>query len=137
VAAVGAHGVRRLLARGTVMGQERRHEVFDDGEWSLAFLDGGYSHAMRKRPGEGVFRVEEERGGSTVGATADAALIEAAARALAPVAGRWLYARVDGVVTARGFRLMELEMLEPSLFLVRSPDAPARFADAIAHVLND
>jgi hypothetical protein len=53
---------------------------------------------------------------------------------LEAVPGPWLYARVDGVVTAGGFLLMELEMLEPSLFLDREVGAPARLADAIERV---
>ena len=43
----------------------------------------------------------------------------------------WLYARVDLVQSETGVRLMELEMLEPDLFLRHHPEAAGRFARAI------
>ena len=46
-----------------------------------------------------------------------------------------IYARVDGVVDEGRFLLMELELIEPALFLADHPAAPSRFADAIANAL--
>ena len=63
-------------------------------------------------------------------------VIAAAERVLGAVSGPWLYARVDGVETRDGFLLMELEMLEPLLFLELDPGAPGRFADAIVAVVE-
>ena len=106
-------------------------EIQTGGEWSLIFLQGRYSHSVRKRPAGADFRVQTEFGGSAITEPAPAAVVDAAAAVLEAVEGAWLYARVDGIATARGFVLMELEMLEPMLFFGRDPQAPARFADAL------
>ncbi|HYG63391.1 MAG TPA: hypothetical protein VEL74_12475, partial [Thermoanaerobaculia bacterium] len=96
------------------------------------------SHAVIKRPKSGDFRVQIDHGGSAAPADPPAAVLERAERILAAVAGPWLYARVDGCVLSgrRGFHLMELEMLEPSLFFAQDPLAPGRFAAALAGVLG-
>ncbi|HEY7504807.1 MAG TPA: hypothetical protein VH700_11945 [Gemmatimonadales bacterium] len=104
-------------------------EIQSRGELSLVFLDGWYSHAVRKRPVTGEFRVQADFGGSLETATpADdtigfgEAVLEAAARP-------WLYARVDLVETDAGPVLMELELIEPDLFL--TPEGAARLAEAL------
>ena len=123
------------LGHGEAMLQRFVPQIEKEGEWSLVFLGGEYSHAMLKRPAPGDFRVQEEFGGSSAAADAPEELRESAARVLAAVDGPWLYARVDGVRADGGLLLMELEMLEPLLFLGEHPRAPGRFADAIAEVL--
>ena len=95
------------------------------------FFDGAFSHAVIKRPREGDFRVQEEYGGRARSMTPPADRVDAAARYLAVSPEPPLYARVDGVETPAGFLLLELELLEPALFLSIDPAAPRRFADAI------
>lgn len=106
-------------------------EAIHDGEWSLIFLGGRFSHAVLKRPKPGDFRVQNDFGGSAAVVEPDPALVDAAARVLAAVDEPWLYARVDGVVVDGRFQLMELEMTEPSLFLELVPEAAERMADAV------
>ena len=110
-------------------------EVVEDGEWSLLFFGGSFSHAVLKRPCAGDFRVQADFGGRAEAAEPPSAVVDAAARALRTaeeVVGEPLaYARVDGVVSGGSFLLMELEAIEPSLFLYAHPDAPARFARAV------
>jgi glutathione synthase/RimK-type ligase-like ATP-grasp enzyme len=102
-----------------------------DGEWSLVFFDGGFSHAVLKRPRPGDFRVQGEYGGRATAEVASPALIEQARRILDLLPERPLYARVDGVQTASGFLLLELELLEPALFFAADSAAADRFADAL------
>ena len=123
------------LNQGELLVQPFLAEIETAGEWSLMFLGGNFSHAVRKRPVPGDFRVQSEYGGSAVAERAPPSVIAAAERALSAVEGPWLYARIDGVETRDGFLLMELEMLEPLLFLRRAPAAPARFADALITLL--
>jgi glutathione synthase/RimK-type ligase-like ATP-grasp enzyme len=106
-------------------------EVVSAGEWSLIFFDGRFSHAVVKRPAVGDFRVQEQFGGSKTEADASPALIEQAARVLTAAREQTLYARVDGVVRAGQFQLLELELVEPSLFFDVVPAAAERFADAV------
>lgn len=111
-------------------------ELVSGGEWSLLFFRGQYSHAVLKRPQSGDFRVQEEFGGVASGAPAPAEVVAAAERALAVVPEQLLYARVDGVVRNGGLELMELELVEPSLFLESEPGAAERFASAVSEVLG-
>lgn len=106
-------------------------EVQTDGEWSLIFFSGAFSHAVLKRPRPGDFRVQNDFGGTAHPATPPESIIEQAADILAAVKEPWLYARVDGVIRGGRFLLMELEMTEPSLFLGTDAGAPRRFAEAM------
>ena len=135
---------RDLCARapGGVLVQPFMEEITRDGEWSLIFIDGTYSHAAIKRARAGDFRVQREHGGTYEAARPSAALIESASRALAAGAARagvalgdLAYARVDGIVrvidgTDHLF-LMELELIEPNLFFLQHPEAADRMADAL------
>ena len=107
-------------------------EVVSDGELSLLFFDGEFSHAVIKRPATGDYRVQSEFGGTSERIDPDAALIASAKRALSAVAGlghaNVAYARVDGVIVGGRFLLMELEMIEPFLHLAARPEAAERFA---------
>ena len=110
-------------------------DVTRAGEWSLIYFNGIFSHAVIKRPAPGDFRVQEEFGGWAEPHVPSAALLEQAQHALRQAPGRPLYARVDGVDVAGRFMLMELELIEPSLFLGTDPQAADRFARAIlAHL---
>ena len=111
-------------------------EVVSDGEWSLLYFAGKFSHAVIKRPAAGDYRVQGEHGGSVEPAIPSVATLAAADRALAAVAslghGDHSYARVDGVVHARQFLIMELELVEPFLFLAAHPNAAERLAQDVA-----
>jgi hypothetical protein len=123
------------LHRGPgVMIQKFMDSIATDGEWSLIFFAGAFSHAVLKRPKPGDFRVQNDFGGTSRLADPPAHVLGSATRAVQAV-DPTLYARVDGVVEDGQFRLMELELIEPALFLAAHPAAPARFADAIARVL--
>jgi glutathione synthase/RimK-type ligase-like ATP-grasp enzyme len=115
---------RRFLAQPFVGEIER-------GEWSLVFFDNRFSHAVLKQPRDGDFRVQEDYGGRSAAASPPAGFVEAGERILATLPEQPLYARVDGVDTSTGFMLLELELLEPVLFLAKHADAASRFADAI------
>jgi len=122
----------RLLAGSDVLVQELIPEVAVAGEWSVMMIDGEVSHAAIKRPKAGDFRVQWEHGGTADPAPVSDALRRSATDVVRLIPGAWLYARVDGVVTSRGFVLMELECIEPHLFFEFHPDSRRRFAQALA-----
>ncbi len=126
---------RESMERADVLVQEVIPQIAEAGEWSLVFLGGEFSHASLKRPRAGDFRVQVELGGSADPAVASAELVRSAAAVAELIPKPWLYARIDGVETPRGFMLMEIECIEPDLFLRHSPGAHERFADAISVVL--
>lgn len=115
-------------------------EIASNGEWSLMYFDGAYSHAVLKRPTAGDYRVQEQHGGSITPATPDDAVVQAASKTLAATASlghrELAYARVDGVVVNGQFLVMELEVIEPSLFLTERPDAAERFAQHLVERLQ-
>jgi glutathione synthase/RimK-type ligase-like ATP-grasp enzyme len=125
-----------LLAQGDVMVQEYFGEVASPGEWSLVFFGDRFSHAARKRPAAGDFRVQWEYGGSAEAMVPPRHLIEEAERVLEAVDGTTVYARVDGVERGGRLILTELELIEPHLFLGWEPDAAARLAGTLADALG-
>jgi glutathione synthase/RimK-type ligase-like ATP-grasp enzyme len=108
-------------------------EISRTGEFSLMLFDGEYSHAVVKRPKSGDFRVQEYHGGVSLPCEAPPAgaieLAKAALRAAPAVAS---YARVDIIPDDEGIlRIMELELIEPALFLDYAPDGGAAFTRSI------
>jgi len=123
------------MAGPGVMVQKFMDSVVSEGEWSLMFFGGKFSHAVLKTAKRGDFRVQNDFGGESRIADPPVHVLESAIRIL-QAAGGALYARVDGVIdrvpAPNAFRLMELELIEPMLFLTSHPQATNRFADAIA-----
>ena len=107
--------------------------IEDEGELSLLYAAGELSHAVRKTPKRGDIRVQPEWGGRTEFVEPADEARRVADTALAAVDASLLYARVDLVRAADGtLRLIELELIEPNLFLVGNPEGTARFADAFS-----
>jgi glutathione synthase/RimK-type ligase-like ATP-grasp enzyme len=128
---------RKLVTRpGGAMVQRFVPELATSGEWSVMFIAGEYSHAVLKRPRDGDFRVQHEHGGSAEALAPPAEVLATARQITARIPGPWLYARVDGVEIDGRFVLVELELLEPSLFLGADTRAPERFAAAIDRVVE-
>ncbi|HVR38586.1 MAG TPA: hypothetical protein VMU84_05785 [Thermoanaerobaculia bacterium] len=106
-------------------------EVVERGEWSLIFFDGEYSHTVLKRAKEGDFRVQNDFGGTVTVLAPPRTLIEQARAILEAIDETPVYARVDGVEIDGNLMLMELELIEPVLFLGTHEPAADRFAEAI------
>lgn len=106
--------------------------VETEGEYSVFYFAGTLSHAIRKVPRAGDFRVQEEHGGRIAGIPVSAELRETADRILAACSPVPFQARIDLVrLATSALAVMEVELIEPSLYLRCEPGAPARFADAI------
>jgi glutathione synthase/RimK-type ligase-like ATP-grasp enzyme len=120
-----------LLADGDVLVQRFLPEIASLGEWSLIFIAGAFSHALLKRPAAGDFRVQVELGGSAVRQEPPPGLFEQAQTVARCIPEPWLFARLDGVDLAGVFTIMEVELIEPFLFLADEPLAPMRLAEAL------
>lgn len=129
-----------LVATRDAIVQPFLREITEGGEWSFVFFHGELSHAVRKRPVPGDFRVQPQYGGVAVKETPRAALVAQAAAMLAAVPDGIerapLYARVDACEVGGELLLMELEIIEPNLFFACDPESPARFADAVVRALE-
>lgn len=143
---LSAHGTWRVApraraeARASFAEQLRQQDLLvqrylpqieAQGEVSLVFLGGLYSHAVRKTPRPGDFRVQADHGGTHVACLPEKALIDEAARLLEGFAADTVYARVDAVAVDDQLVLMELEVIDPVLFLATDAGALARFTDAL------
>lgn len=107
-------------------------DVLTGGEPSLLYLDGSFSHAVSKVPQAGDFRVQPEYGGIIAPYQPWPDELAAADAALAAAETPLLYARVDLVRDLKGRPvLMELEAIEPDLFLEYDPAAQTRFVDTV------
>ena len=103
-----------------------------EGEFSLFYFNGDFSHATLKTPKADDFRVQEEFGAEVLSITPEPALLEAGAQVMRLVDPMPAYARADFVRGPDGqFLVMELEMIEPSMYLRMDSEAPQRFAEAI------
>ncbi len=119
---------RALLAQPFVEG------ILEEGESSLFYFGGRFSHAIAKTPAAGDFRVQEEHGGTVRSLQPEPGLRSAGRAVLEALGTTPLYARIDFVRAddEAAFWLMELELIEPSLYLRMDEKAPSRFAEAIA-----
>jgi glutathione synthase/RimK-type ligase-like ATP-grasp enzyme len=103
-----------------------------EGERSFIFFGDQFSHAVRKRPRAGEWRVQHEYGGAAEPwSPTQLELDQATAILRAAVPGGSTYARVDVVPWEGRLHLMELELVEPELFFRHEPRAAERFADAV------
>jgi glutathione synthase/RimK-type ligase-like ATP-grasp enzyme len=130
-AAVVVDALRAGRIRTPALVQPLVEEITGSGEWSLVFVEDTCTHAVLKRPAPGDFRVQPRFGGVVAAATPAATLVDTARRTLAALPQPPLYARVDGVLTSRGFLVMEVEVNEPGLFFTHAPAAAEAFAEAV------
>ncbi|GAA4365588.1 hypothetical protein GCM10023185_35960 [Hymenobacter saemangeumensis] len=107
-----------LLAHEDYLAQPFQPQIQLQGEWSLIYLGGAFSHCVLKAPKAGDFRVQHYLGGSIEPREAPASLRATADRIVRDFAPGCLYARVDGLQDTNGeLLLMELELIEPFLYL--------------------
>jgi glutathione synthase/RimK-type ligase-like ATP-grasp enzyme len=111
--------------------------VGEEGELSLFYFDGRFSHAVTKVAVEGDFRVQPQFGGQVSEIAPEPEALHAAEMVLAAAGESLTYARVDLI---RGLdhtpQLMELEVIEPDLFLQHANDKGAAFAAAVKRALG-
>jgi glutathione synthase/RimK-type ligase-like ATP-grasp enzyme len=136
VARTGLHDaaahLRALAAVEDVLVQPFVATVVDRGELSVIAVAGEVTHVVRKRPADGDWRVQSEYGGSVERIPTEACHREMAALVLAAVDPVPLFARVDLVSGDHDeLLLMELELIEPELFLRLAPDAASRLVDEL------
>lgn len=126
-----------LLAEGDVLVQPFIESVAAQGEVSLIYFGGAFSHAIRKQPAAGDYRVQDMYGGTNHPYQPAADEVELATLALTATPAPTTYARVDMVRLQGGSpAVMELELIEPELFLGVDPQASARFAEVLLRCVD-
>lgn len=110
-------------------------EIETAGEWSLLFFNGKFSHSLLKKPKDGDFKVQHYLGGSIHPQEATAQQITSAVAFVTAFAKDCLYARVDGVMVDGQFLLMELELIEPLLYLFTHPESYQDYFEALVSLM--
>ena len=130
---LGPNGALPDDARGrTMLIQPFLRSVSEEGEYSIMFFGGRFSHAIVKRPKAGDYRVQPHLGGSEQACEPPEGAIELAQSALATAPADAAYARVDLIRDDDGkLAVIELELIEPALWLQHAPDGGESFARAI------
>jgi glutathione synthase/RimK-type ligase-like ATP-grasp enzyme len=127
----GQDALDDVLAHSAAMVQPFLPEITAEGEWSFVFLGGTFSHAVLKTPRAGDFRVQEDHGGRTERREPPPGLVVQARDAAIAGPQPWLYARVDGVRRGAELIVIEVELIEPALYLSHAPSAARKLAEAI------
>lgn len=130
--------VRQLLAAEAFILQPFQDEIVRRGEDTLMVINGRFTHAVRKVVKSGDFRVQEDHGGTVQDYRPTPEQIDLAERAMAVCRPLPAYGRVDMVRDNEGrMAVMELELIEPELWLRHHPPAAAVLAEVIARGISD
>lgn len=128
--------VQRVLTSESLILQPFQQAIVERGEDSLMLFNGQFSHAVRKVAKPGDFRVQDDHGGSVHSCLPAPAQIKLAEDAIASCEPVPVYGRVDMVQDGQGhWMVMELELIEPELWLRYHPPAATALALAIAESL--
>lgn len=112
-------------------------EISSKGETSLIYFNGNFSHAITKEPKAGEFRSQEEYGSKIFTVTPSEEQYKIADKVLGSLDTTLPYARVDLIPHQSSFLLVELELIEPCLFLHYQPEvAPQNMAAMVINLLN-
>jgi glutathione synthase/RimK-type ligase-like ATP-grasp enzyme len=123
--------LEQIFSQSEFMVQPFMQNIVDEGEYSLFYFNGVFSHAVLKKPKENDFRVQEEHGGIFKSVEPTEQQKSIAKNIVGKLSVLPLYARTDLVRTDdNDFALMELEVIEPSLYFNMDSQSPERFAKA-------
>lgn len=141
--------VNQRIKNSSYMLQDFIPEITQNGEWSLIFLGGKYSHSVHKKPGPESILVHAERGGSVNFKQPPQHIIDFANQVYCAVSPAYtkathktcnpdliLYLRIDVIDTSSGPVVIECEGVEPELFFRAQVDSEKRFSQAIKRLLN-
>ncbi len=106
------------------------------GEYSLLFFNGKFSHGLVKIPASGDFRVQHYFGGTFSRLDPDPEMIDTAGTLVKNFASDALYARVDGIMAEGKFLLMEIELIEPLLYMSVAPESYENYYAALRSMIG-
>lgn len=147
VSSQSGHGVRKLdwetraawsidPTAGDMLLQEFQADISALGETTLTFIDGAFSHAVRRVLKPGEWRANAQYGITYERVDMDIDTIESARDYVSLLPQTPLYARVDGLARPDGFMLTELELIEPYLYCEFAPGSAERLAKALKQRLK-
>lgn len=126
--------LKAVFAQREFMLQPFLNGIIEEGEYSLFYFSGHYSHSILKQPQSGDFRVQEEHGGQLKSIQPCEDMLTTARHCLAALPEDVLYARIDLVRHENEFAVMEIELIEPSLYFNMDTESAQRFVDAFIEI---
>jgi glutathione synthase/RimK-type ligase-like ATP-grasp enzyme len=124
--------LKNLFANRKFIIQPFIENILLEGEYSLIFFENTHSHTLIKKPKSGDFRVQEEHGGTLAPIEKpEIKMINEAKRVLKSLPCKSLYSRIDFVKRKNNFLLMEVELIEPSLYFNLNPNAAKKLSSLI------
>lgn len=110
-------------------------EIQTQGETSLIFFNGEYSHGIKRQPAQGEWRANSAYGVTIIPIQTSFSLQQQAKAILMQLPQQPIYARIDGILINDIFLVNELELIEPALYLDQT--SSATFAQLITdHIIN-
>jgi len=128
--------IEQLLKEEGFMVQPFLPQIQEEGEWSLLFFGGKFSHCLLKKAKAGDFRVQHYLGGTIHPQIPSTQLLASAQKYVDQFANGCLHARVDGVMVNGIFHLMELELIEPFLFLFTDENSYENYYQGLSEILE-
>lgn len=128
--------LRDALGQSDYLVQPFVPEIVAAGELSFQFFAGDFNHAILKQAKPGDFRVQADFGGTTQMHEPSSRQLAQVKRVVDAIPRPWLYARVDGVDIGGEFVVMEVELIEPELFLGEQRGAAEKMAIALKRLLT-
>ncbi len=129
--------LNRILGMEAMLVQEFQSSILTEGELSVIVIGGRFTHAVRKVAKPGDFRVQDDHGGTVHPHAATSEEKTFAEQAIAACPSQPVYARVDVMRDNTGqLTLMELELIEPELFLRFHPPAAETLARELRNCLG-
>jgi hypothetical protein len=121
---------RENLIQEPLFVQHYEPSIVTKGEYSAVYLDGILQHIIHKLPREGEYRVQSQYGGTEGLVEPERKMVEFTDSVLTALPAKPKYARVDLIQDEQGIeKLMEVEVIEPDLFLRYKPSSFGRFVD--------
>lgn len=129
---------REMVSENDLLLQKYLPEIKVDGEWSTIFFNRDYHYTVNKVPKPGDFRVQTLYEGKYTVSSPPLNVLETSVKAAELFLDECLYVRVDGVQSDDQFLIMEIEMIEPDIYLDYHPEGIPIFAKSIAkRLLNN
>ena len=111
-------------------------EIVTEGEWSFLFFSGEFSHAVCKTPAQGDYRIQHYHGRRYTHVTPTPQQLEQARQVMESLPQIPAYGRVDGIMRNGKLLVMEVELIEPFLYMLPDEDAVTRAAAALANTVK-
>lgn len=128
--------LKSALGDRALMIQPFIEKIVSEGEFSFFYFNGRHSHSILKKPCDGDFRVQEEHGGIIVPFEATQDQLQFCENTLKALPTLPLYARIDLVRENETYAIMEVELIEPSLYFNKDPRSADRFVAAFVELLE-